>query len=196
MELMAEQMKTLGIEALVADERLEHERPLLSVEVQVKLHQDPKLDPLRFTRKTKRGSLMHYHGFRFDPETQVLKFLISTEVPLSYQATYGKLLLDDSLPITAMIFTDFCWVYSEGTTDRTILEVTTPVAEWAVLGDLTWLLPSKFADDLIESVHAMNEGILSGIMANAILYGPFFFVNLPAQLSAVSRAVSINQRGH
>lgn len=123
----------------------------------------------------------------FSFSSDVLHFAIHTELPRSALDYYPTRLnrKDGRLPpVIATTFADFCWVVSEGTTRENVEQVKTPVPSMikfeqneimrpVVLGDLSWALPSKFADDLIECMHALNTTVLEGILEDAVMYGPF-----------------------
>lgn len=165
-----DELKELNVEVKSSHEKIKPTRPMLTVEVEILSDTDAGLNQLRFERMTKRGTLVHFWGFSHDPERKILKMNISTEVGEAFLKTHGYL----TSPVQiANTFSDFCWIMSEGTKNESLLEVKTPLREGKVeLGDLTWVLPSKFADDLIEAVHVMNATVLEGMMMDAILYGP------------------------
>ena len=74
--------------------------------------------------------------------------------------------------IVATTFPDLCWLYGEGTTHDTIKEVGTELRKGVEVGDLTWILPSKFLDDLIECIYSLNSQAFEGILGDSIIYGP------------------------
>jgi len=73
----------------------------------------------------------------------------------------------------ANTFADFCWYHSEGTTAETAMEIVTPFRHGALKDDLTKFLSSRFADNLIEICHTLNQTLFEGIMFDSVLYGPY-----------------------
>lgn len=164
-------LEDYGIEILSG--KLKPVRPMITVEVQCKLAEDPGLDGVRLKWSSRRKSELHFHGFRYEKEAQLLCFNVSEELPEYFKAIFCDE-IHDNAPIVATTFPDFCWIHNAGTTSETAMEVDTPIQEYAILGDLTWLLPAKFADNLIDSVHLINSSFeLGGLFGNAVLYGPF-----------------------
>lgn len=103
-----------------------------------------------------------------------LTLCIGTSLPQDFMHTYsGAVFSNAELPRLATTFPDFCWLHADGTTPSTLNEVATVVRESEKLGDLTWVLPSKLADDFVEMMHTLNQSIISGLMQDAILYAPF-----------------------
>lgn len=72
-------------------------------------------------------------------------------------------------------FPDLCWYHAEGTTPLTADEVETKFRSGVNMGDLTWYLPSRVVDNLIEIMHTMNQSFLQGLMQDTICYGPYVF---------------------
>lgn len=121
-------------------------------------------------KQTKRGSLIFLDNFRL--ENGLFKFNISAPIHRSFADVYSEI---ESADIIATSFVDFCWMISDGTTAKNAIEVDTPFRDKANLGDLTQVLPSKFADDLIEAMHSLNIDFFEGILSDTNLYGPYFF---------------------
>lgn len=96
-----------------------------------------------------------------------------TEMPDAYTHFFRRSEVEKPIATT---FADFCWIHSEGTTELNKDEVATNYREETNLGDLTWVLPSKFADDIIEVLHIFNQRVAQGILEDAILYGPFYSI--------------------
>ena len=100
--------------------------------------------------KSSRGQV--YCLDMFDGENNDFCIEIRTEVPERYFE-----LLPNMDKLIATTFSDFCWIHSEGTTPDTLREVDTELLGGTDLGDLTWVLPSKMADDIIEVLHIFNQ---------------------------------------
>lgn len=111
-------------------------------------------------KTTKRGTKFYCSFNQLDSKLTLNFF---TEVPSYFD--YG---IKDKIYGTT--FPDLCWIYSSGTTPENKNEVATVFREEAIPGDLTWLLPSKFVDDLIEMIHTINPTFMSGLMQDAIIY--------------------------
>jgi hypothetical protein len=116
---------------------------------------------------TKRNSTF-YVWFKSTEERTTIYF--ATKVPQDYFLTHKV-----SETIFATTFPDLCWIYSEGTTPENVGEVATQMREGKEYktGDLSWHLPSKYLDDLIEMLHTVNPTFMSGLMQDAIVYGPY-----------------------
>ncbi len=168
-KMTLDELKKCGLTIHEAGKKIRHEG-LLTVEAEFSLESDVALGEIQFEWTTKRKTTVHVHSFKYDAERKVMAFSISTMVP----ETYRKVMTGYSGVIIANAFPDFCWTLSDGTNNLNKLEVTTPYREGAELGDLTWILPSKFADDLIEALHVMNSAVIEGFMQNSVIYGPFY----------------------
>lgn len=119
------------------------------------------------TRRTVRETLL-YILFKYEDKTLTLNIKTPIqEKHLNYFST------NKETTKIATTFPDLCWIYSEGTTPENKEEVMTEFREDADLGDLSWLLPSKFADDFIEAMHVSNQTLFEGILQEAIVYGPY-----------------------
>lgn len=118
-------------------------------------------------RRTMRGNT-YYIDLKHDGETLTFKVLTSID------ERYGKYFPDyEGLGRIATTFPDLCWIHSDGTTPENKDEVMTGYRDGYQLGDLTWLLPSKFVDDLVEVMHVLNQSLFEGILQESIVYGPF-----------------------
>jgi hypothetical protein len=106
-----------------------------------------------------------------------LQMRIGVELPEDYHRIYAKTIQASVHDIIATTFPDLCWIHSEGTTEKTLHEVSTKLRDNALKGDLTWVLPSKFVDDFVEMMHTLNLSIISGLMQDAIVYGPYIYKN-------------------
>ncbi len=74
-------------------------------------------------------------------------------------------------------FPDLCWYYSEGTTSENKIEVETKFREENVqFGDLSWVLPTRFIDNIIETINLINQSpkFFNGLLRDSIIYGPYF----------------------
>lgn len=141
----------------------------IAICVKTKMDVDVKsLEDVVFYKLSKRGTRIFIGGF--ENRDGILQLSIAEKIHDSFSNFYDK---KTNIPI-AMTFADFCWVISDGTTSKSLIEVSTPIEQNCTLGDLTWVLPSKFADDVIEAMHSLNVEILDGIMNDSILYGPLF----------------------
>ena len=188
-----ESLKHLGFEVMSSEEGAKETIALganfIAVSVDIKMPKEfleavKQMENIVLKRLTSRKTPIYTRDFRGGEG--VLTFITEAPLPKTYHDAYRltRMLEDYSVQIgsnihvinkpVATTFPDFCWTLSEGTSPHTVIEVQTPVAKGAVLGDLTWVLPSKFCDDLIENMHALNQNILEGTMQDAILYGPFF----------------------
>jgi hypothetical protein len=157
---------------------VEFTRPRIAVDVDIHVSDETaavlkeSFKDVVLARYTQRKTALHVRNFNVDrPNT--FGFLIETEVP----ECFVKLDMMRPSQLVCTTFPDFCWLLSNGTTAATKLEVQTKIREEALLGDLTWVLPSKFADDLIEVMHCLNMEVLEGALQDAVLYGPIL---LPA----------------
>jgi len=168
-EQIKEQMKEYGVELVI------NPGPLYNIgddtiHIECDLDINLGLDWINkcvLTKITKRNTKM-FCTFEQKPETLTIKF--ATILPKSfketYKPTYGKQV--------CTTFPDLCWLYSEGTTTQTLTEVETKPREGVPTGDLLWLLSSRFADDLIEMIHTINPEFMSGLMRDAVCYGPYY----------------------
>lgn len=125
------------------------------------------MENLAIEKKTKRDTSIYAEGFKCNDDG-----LLSFEVwSIPPESLYRFMIPND--PKVATTFPDFCWTLSHGTTAYTEIEVNTKIDSRAEKGDLTWILPSKFCDDFIEIMHALNLTVLEGAMQDAVIYGPF-----------------------
>lgn len=71
----------------------------------------------------------------------------------------------------AMTYLDLCW--NVGVEEKPdvppALEI--PLASGAIYADLGWYLPSRFVDQLVDSLGKMNDTFMDGALENAVLYG-------------------------
>lgn len=171
MNKIIEQVKEYGIE-LIIDKNFKVEGPILKVEcdLDIKLELD-WINNCVLKKVTKRGTDF-YCSFRQSEEKLTIDFF--TKIPTTIPS-----FLNDTNYIVATTFVDMCWLYSDGTTNQSAEEVATEFRKGddVILGDLTWALPSKFVDDLVEMVHTINPDFMSGLMQDAIVYGPYKLEN-------------------
>lgn len=111
----------------------------------------------------------------FKKEGNLLTFFFVCPLPPEFHAVYSNIKSPEKKIGTT--FVDFCWLAGEGTTSKTVIEVSTKFNDKHVVGDLSYVLPSKFADDLIEAMHSLNVEFIEGILGDAIVYGPYLFQN-------------------
>ena len=117
--------------------------------------------------KQKRGENTYIFDFK--------KEKIEGKDVLSFHV--GEVLRDGILLSSARVLTtfqDFCWIYVDGSTEKSLLEINTPVNSEARPGSLNWLLPSRFADDLIECLAYLNDELFGGALQDAVLIGPYY----------------------
>lgn len=144
---------------------------LLSIEVRTLCPVSvPHLDKLHLIWPTKRGSKIHISDF--SQNNDELSFMVHCEMHRSFLSAW-PINPEYQNQMIATTFADYCFKMSDGTTAQSILEVDTRIPEYAILGDLTWCLPSKFADDIIDALYVMNAGLVEGILEQAVLIGPF-----------------------
>lgn len=167
-----ELFEKLGADVFEDASALVHEGLLLTVKVEVAFEPIESLKNLRFSWLTKRKNRVHVHDFGYDDSRKVVQFLISTGAHPSFLHSYGTVPVISTVPI-ATTFADYCFLSADGTSAETKLEVDTPMDPDSHLGDLTWVLPSKFADDLIEVMHVLNSTLLHGVLEHGIIYGPY-----------------------
>jgi uncharacterized FAD-dependent dehydrogenase len=175
-------LKEIELNQITPDEyrhQMKDKRRCIAVGVNILLPEEvantfnnDELATLHLTRLTKRGTTMYIRGFCVKNST--FTFFVQTELPACFSDVYESENLNAAKPL-ATTFQDFCWLQAEGTTNKTALEIPTSAPTNTQLGDLTWVVPSKFADDLIECMHALNLTILEGTMYDAMMYGPIFF---------------------
>lgn len=78
-------------------------------------------------------------------------------------------------PIIGMPFMDLCfYTGNEAIPEDFASDVSTVMREDAAKGDLGWAIPSRLTDHLVESLGKLNASVLSGLLQDAIVYGPFF----------------------
>jgi hypothetical protein len=124
------------------------------------------LEKITAARTTKRGTRIYGGGFKYNKETGILSLEIATPIPEYYPEIPSQLV--------GTTFADFCWLLSTGTTAQNVGQVSTPFNAAAEYGDLTWLVPAKFCDDVVEMMNILNNFILEGNLFQAIMYGPIY----------------------
>lgn len=174
------ELEKAGLTVLSSKEMPLAERPFAAVAVEVKMSPAVKesgiLD-LALKRHTKRGTELNISNFSFDSNRETIGFVISAKIPPISSAYYMRAIGAGVTPKIATTFPDFCWLLSEGTTRENVIQSRTTPVDYidnakVELGDLTWALPSRFADDLIEAMHVLNNALFEGLLEDAILYGP------------------------
>jgi hypothetical protein len=171
-ELIAE-FKKLNLDLVNKQEVDGQNKDWLSVEVEIDC--DINIQFMKdyvLTKRVHRGNV-YYVVFDHE-ETTKLKMRIGVELPLDFQKCYPQDSKSGTPPI-ATTFPDLCWQHAEGTTPQTMNEISTKMRDGAIPGDLTWVLPSKFVDDFVEMMHTLNQGILSGLMQDSFIYGPYIY---------------------
>lgn len=164
-------VEKFGIREVDAAEPISTERPMVGVQVLTVCSVEVDLSPLRFEIPTKRGNLIHLHKFAYDKSTRHLSFVVSEEVGKDFMSSWSG--VASATARLSTTFADFCFLLKDGTTPESFIEVDTKLPQGVALGDLTWCLPSKFADDLIEALHIANAVLLEGILEHAVLIGPY-----------------------
>lgn len=172
LEQLEAEMKKLNVDFVYESEipKTRHLCVEVDIDCDVVLPDAFKHDALLMRKKVMRGSQYYVAFLDENPGTLTLK--IGVELPKDFIEVY-KSADFDMLTVLATTFPDLCWIHAEGTTPQTLTEVSTVVREGVLMGDLTWVLPSKFVDDFVEMMHTLNQGIIGGLMQDAIIYGPF-----------------------
>lgn len=169
LELLEAEMKKLHLD-IIPKSSINDQVKYLSVEVDIDCEVNLDfMSDLALRKKVMRGS--EYYVTFHTNKAGTLTMKIGVQLHQDFIDVYGNDTLE-VLKIKATTFPDLCWIHSEGTTPRTLTEVSTQVREGVELGDLTWVMPSKFVDDYVEMMHTLNQGIISGLMQDAIIYGP------------------------
>ena len=159
------------------DEETKEYKNFLSVNVEVFVGKDLNQDFMKATdtlsevfvaRKTKRGTRFYAGDIEYSPSSGLIKFKAGTGVPDYYK---GMITLSTKNKM-GTTFADFCFLSADGTKFHTKDQCSTPFRTDSTPGDLTWLLPAKFVDDMVEMMSIMNNLILGGTMQESILYGP------------------------
>jgi len=129
------------------------------------------LENVVIARTTMRGNRVYASEINYNKDKNTVSFSIASSLPSYFPK---EIVTDNKVATTYM---DFCWLLSEGTTALNKNEVETPYREDCVLGDLNWLIPSKFSDDFVEMMHVMNDVVLNGQLSQSIIYGPKYNSN-------------------
>ena len=124
-------------------------------------------------KQTRRGSFIYLKDFSY--LDGILSFDILAPLGQSFTKVFWRIA---PKALIATTFVDFCWLVGEGSTAKTVMEVNTPIRENAIIGDLSQVVPSKFADELIEALHSLNLEFFEGILGDTVMYGPHFFYDL------------------
>lgn len=169
LELLEKEMKKLHVD-FVEISSIDESKKFFSVEVDIDC--EVNVDFMKHIAMRKRVMRGDEYFVTFGtPRVGTLTMKIGVELSQDFVDVFSKTDLD-MLPIKATTFPDLCWINAQGTTNQTLDEVSTKIREGATKGDLTWILPSKFVDDFVEMMHTLNQGIIGGLMQDAIIYGP------------------------
>ena len=127
-----------------------------------------ELGEIYVARTTKRGTRFYCGDISYNSDTGIIQFKAGTPAPHHFT---NKVQYKNK-PVIGTTFADFCFMNADGTKYHTIDQCQTPFRDEAEPGDLTWILPAKFVDDVVEMMSIMNNLILGGSMEEAIMYGP------------------------
>lgn len=166
-EEIEKEFKQLGCEIIKKDELQDVEFFGVECDVDCQINIDFMKDYI-LKKRTLRNTF-YYVSFSSNEKTLTMK--IATPVPQAYKDYHTTIDVD----AIATTFPDFCWIHAEGTTPQTLNEVETKLRDGALLSDLTWILPSKMADDFVEMMHTLNQSIIAGLMQDCIMYGLYFY---------------------
>jgi hypothetical protein len=167
-EVFEKEMNEIGL-ALISDEEFNSIKNSICVEVDL----DTNVDYSKFVqsiflkKKTKRNETFFTFIKEYNVELGRLTLIIGTQAPEEVASFYNK-----DIKLIGTTFADFCWYYAEGTTETTANEVVTKFRDNAIMGDLSWYLPTRFSDSFIEVMHALNQSFLEGVLSDGIVYGP------------------------
>jgi len=172
---LEKEMKKMNVEMIEKKiVEAEGKKDWLAVEVDIDCELDIEfMKDYILRKKVERGSI-YYVAFDHEKKDKLV-MRIGVELPKDFYEVYHKTVQNSVHEIKATTFPDLCWIHAQGTTSQTLNEVSTKLRERAVVGDLTWVLPSKFVDDFIEMMHTLNHSIISGLMQDAIIYGPYIY---------------------
>jgi len=122
--------------------------------------------------QTCRKDILYLVFDRYNAETKTLTMILGQPI----DPKYLNFLKDVSEKI-GTTFPDLCWYYSEGTTSTNQIEVETKFREKnSHAGDISWVLPTRFIDNIIETINLINQSpkFFNGLLRDAIIYGPYF----------------------
>lgn len=87
---------------------------------------------------------------------------------------FFNLIFSDKIKVATTFF-DFCNILSSGSTTDSIYSVNQNILtnENAEAGDLTIVVPSKIADDLIDVLSMTNDAVIDGLMEDSVIIGTF-----------------------
>lgn len=149
------------------------------VSVRVRAHARevmPELNGIALSRPTMAQSEIQVRGFEFITQEHgqvMLEFEILSPGHRSFWGT-GLVFDPHTFRKTSMTFADFCFKRARETTPESAQETRVP-APAGEMGDLTWRLPCKFVDDIVETLYVLNNDVLDGAMLDAWLCGPGIF---------------------
>ena len=156
------EMKDMGCELVLDPIQLVGEHLMVQCDIDIKCEGVSWLNNATLIKTTKRNTKF-YCTFNQSENRLTINFF--TKVPDYFKCNYDK--------VFGTTFPDLCWIYSSGTTAENKIEVATEFRSDAIPSDLTWILPSKFVDDLIEMLHTVNPTFMAGLMQDAVVYGPY-----------------------
>jgi hypothetical protein len=127
---------------------------------------------LAFTHNTKRGFEVVIKDFS-EYENGVSFFVY---FDISKFEKFFNLIFSNKIRIATTFF-DFCNILASGSSVESIYSINENilVKENAEAGDLTIVVPSKVADDLIDILAIVNDAILDGLMEDSVIVGTFIF---------------------
>lgn len=169
-------MKKLDLHFVSKDEIQEEQYLAVEVDVDAPFsdHLQLVMDGKALKRRCFRGTV--YYILIEENERGYITLKVACKVPKDFGEIYFESFMHQMKnSIRANAYPDFCWLHSDGTTNKDLAQVATELREGAILGDLTNILPSKFADDFAEMMHVLNQGLIAGILEDGIIYGPFIF---------------------
>ncbi len=163
---LIDEMKKINLHLNMKPSKIEGNFLIVECDIDTKIELE-WIEKISLEKITKRNSKF-YVWFKTTDTTTTIYF--ATEVPKDFFLTHCI-----SETIIATTFPDLCWIHSDGTTPENVNEIATKMREGKEYktGDLTWHLPSKYLDDLIEMLHTINPSFMSGLMQDGLLYGPY-----------------------
>ena len=188
-ELLEKEMKKLNVYYIPTSEIPDEQYLAVEVDIDCPFNVEMMKD-VALTRKVFRGTV--YHIIFLKNERDMLTLKVACKAPKDFIELYFESFMHqmkNSVRCTA--FPDLTWINSDGTTNKDLDQVITEVRKDSILGDLTNALPSKFVDDFVEMMHVLNQGLIEGILSDAIVYGPYIFSK--DQLLSVAKYSENNQ---
>jgi hypothetical protein len=167
-----EEIKKMSSQGIFPQDKLSFEDMLhrrIAVRVEVMLPEKADVKPLNWNVEVmnKRGCSVILSDWGVDQvgEQKVLTFTVSMPLP-------DNVVLDQPNR-SATSFADLCWLQgNEAIAPTHAPDVTTKVRDSHGYNDLGWFLPCRFADRLIDALGKANDFFLSGVLEDALIYGP------------------------